>query len=57
MDMGFHIGVNGCSLKTEQNLLAAKAIRPGKIMLETGRVLSMSANQRSNYSQMRRGVL
>ncbi|KAG2154672.1 hypothetical protein DEU56DRAFT_769703 [Suillus clintonianus] len=35
MDMGFHISVNGCSLKTEQNLLAAKAIRPDKLLLET----------------------
>ncbi|KAI3613215.1 deoxyribonuclease tatd, partial [Moniliophthora roreri] len=35
MNMGFHIGVNGCSLKTEDNLRAAKAILPDKIMLET----------------------
>jgi len=35
MDMGFHVGVNGCSMKTEQNLLVAKAIRPDKIMFET----------------------
>ncbi|KAJ6621573.1 hypothetical protein B0H10DRAFT_1789430, partial [Mycena sp. CBHHK59/15] len=35
MDMGFHISVNGCSLKTEENLKAAKAIRPDKILLET----------------------
>ncbi|KZT02417.1 uncharacterized protein LAESUDRAFT_752139 [Laetiporus sulphureus 93-53] len=35
MDMGFHISVNGCSLKTEDNLSAAKAIRPDKIMFET----------------------
>ncbi|TBU34703.1 Mg-dependent DNase [Dichomitus squalens] len=35
MDMGFHIGVNGCSMKTEQNLATAKSIRPEWIMLET----------------------
>jgi TatD DNase family protein len=35
MDMGFHISVNGCSMKTEDNLKATKAIRPEKIMLET----------------------
>ncbi|KAF8528264.1 Mg-dependent DNase [Gautieria morchelliformis] len=35
MDMGFHISVNGCSLKTQDNLDAAKAIRPERIMLET----------------------
>ncbi|KAH9942933.1 hypothetical protein B0H21DRAFT_749039 [Amylocystis lapponica] len=35
MQMGFHIGVNGCSLKTAENLAAAKTIRPECIMLET----------------------
>ncbi|KII93770.1 hypothetical protein PLICRDRAFT_171480 [Plicaturopsis crispa FD-325 SS-3] len=35
MEMGFHVSVNGCSLKTAENLKAAKAIRPEKIMLET----------------------
>jgi hypothetical protein len=50
--MGFHIrwdfyhgpglvahnpsSVNGCSMKTEANLAAVKAIPPGKIMFETG---------------------
>lgn len=28
--------VNGCSMKTEANLTAVKAIPPGKIMFETG---------------------
>ncbi|KAK0198281.1 hypothetical protein F5146DRAFT_1018935 [Armillaria mellea] len=35
MNMGFHISVNGCSLKTEVNLQAAKTIRPELFMLET----------------------
>ncbi|KAH9849986.1 Mg-dependent DNase [Lenzites betulinus] len=35
MDMGFHISVNGCSMKTADNLAATKSIRPEKIMLET----------------------
>ncbi|KAI0375213.1 Mg-dependent DNase [Pilatotrama ljubarskyi] len=35
MDIGFHIGVNGCSLKTAENLATTKSIRPDKLMLET----------------------
>ncbi|KAL0578992.1 hypothetical protein V5O48_002987 [Marasmius crinis-equi] len=35
MTMGFHIGVNGCSLKTEDNLKTTKAILPERIMFET----------------------
>lgn len=36
--MGFHVSVNGCSLKTEDNLETAKAIPLDRIMLETGLV-------------------
>lgn len=35
MNMGFHIGVNGCSFKTADNLAASKTIRPDRLMLET----------------------
>ncbi|KAF7799337.1 hypothetical protein EIP86_010569 [Pleurotus ostreatoroseus] len=35
MDMGFHIGLNGCSLKTPENLVTAAAVRLDKLMLET----------------------
>ncbi|KAF8898916.1 hypothetical protein BD779DRAFT_1486210 [Infundibulicybe gibba] len=35
MEMGFYISVNGCSLKTNENLEAIKAIRPDRIMFET----------------------
>lgn len=35
MDMGFHIGLNGCSLKTAENLTMAQSIRPEKVMFET----------------------
>ncbi|KAJ7786140.1 Mg-dependent DNase [Mycena metata] len=35
MDMGFYLSVNGCSLKTEENLQTAKAIRPDRVLLET----------------------
>lgn len=34
--MGFHVSVNGCSLKTEENLEAASAIPLNRLMLETG---------------------
>jgi len=34
-EMGFHISVNGCSLKTEDNLKTASSIRPEKLLLET----------------------
>ncbi|KAF8640429.1 hypothetical protein AX17_000094 [Amanita inopinata Kibby_2008] len=35
MDMGFHIGVNGCSLKSEVSLDVVKAIRLDRIVFET----------------------
>ncbi|KAI1789799.1 Mg-dependent DNase [Ganoderma leucocontextum] len=35
MEMGLHISVNGCSMKTEDNLAAVKSIRPEWIMVET----------------------
>ncbi|KAG1757751.1 hypothetical protein EDB19DRAFT_1658822 [Suillus lakei] len=42
-------GVNGCSLKTEQNMLAAKAIRPDKLLLETDAPwCSMTSTHASN---------
>lgn len=35
MEMGFHISLNGCSLKTEDNLKAAKVVRLDRLLLET----------------------
>jgi TatD DNase family protein len=36
VDMGLHVGVNGCSLKTEENLEAVKTIPLDRLLLETG---------------------
>ena len=34
--MGLYIGINGCSLKTEENVEMVKTIPLDKILLETG---------------------
>jgi TatD DNase family protein len=38
--MGFYIGVNGCSMKTEQNFETLKTIPLDRLLLETGKTRS-----------------
>lgn len=40
ISMGFYIGVNGCSMKTEQNLETLKTIHLDRLLLETGKARS-----------------
>ncbi|TFK30809.1 Mg-dependent DNase [Coprinopsis marcescibilis] len=35
ISMGFHVGINGCSLKTDESLLTAKSIPLDRLLLET----------------------
>ncbi|KAL8883265.1 MAG: hypothetical protein Q9192_007304 [Flavoplaca navasiana] len=35
INLGFHIGINGCSLKTEENLEVVREVPLGKMQLET----------------------
>ena len=43
VEMGMYIGVNGCSLKTEENIEVVKAIPLEKMMLESKLVFNHSS--------------
>lgn len=50
--MGLYIGINGCSMKTPENLEVVKHIPLDKIMLETG-----EPAQQCKQSNARRAVV
>lgn len=35
IDLGFHVGINGCSMKTEENLEVVKEVPLDRLQLET----------------------
>jgi TatD DNase family protein len=48
VNMGFHISINGCGLKTEENLQMVKAVPLDRLLLETGRSLRILPSNLAN---------
>lgn len=42
LDMGLQLGINGCSLKTEENLAVVRGLPLDRLLLETGESLSIN---------------